>query len=159
MRFIAQVSRLQMHKVVILVMVTLSSKLKRNYLQLGEHGQTNRWTDTTKGIISLRCYAIDNKSCDVTRHHNIYISYHHNYEQIMHSLYVFRGKALNGIQWEVAHPLPLNCGAPIASLDASICVRGVEFYKLETFCFIYVSSTYTTDTYSCIHRSDRSSVI
>ncbi len=31
-------------------------------------------------------------------------------------------KALNGIQWEVAHPLPLNYGAPIASMDATMCV-------------------------------------
>ncbi len=31
-------------------------------------------------------------------------------------------KALNGIQWEVAHPLTLNYGAPIASMDATICV-------------------------------------
>ena len=34
-------------------------------------------------------------------------------------------KALNGIQWEVAHPLPLNYGALIASMDATICVIGV----------------------------------
>ncbi len=32
-------------------------------------------------------------------------------------------KALNGIQWEVAHLLPLNYAAPIAFLDATICVR------------------------------------
>ena len=31
-------------------------------------------------------------------------------------------KALNGIQWEVAHPLTLNYGAPIASMDVTICV-------------------------------------
>ncbi len=31
-------------------------------------------------------------------------------------------KALNGIQWEVAHPLTLNYGAPIASMDATMCV-------------------------------------
>ena len=34
------------------------------------------------------------------------------------------GKALNGIQWEVAHPLSLNYGAPIAYMDATICVSG-----------------------------------
>ncbi len=33
-------------------------------------------------------------------------------------------KALNGIQWEVAHPLMLNYGAPIASMDAIMCVSG-----------------------------------
>ncbi len=33
-------------------------------------------------------------------------------------------KALNGIQWEVAHPLPLNYGAPVASMDATVCVSG-----------------------------------
>ncbi len=31
-------------------------------------------------------------------------------------------KALNGIQWEVAHPLTLNYGAPIPSMDATMCV-------------------------------------
>ncbi len=30
-------------------------------------------------------------------------------------------KALNGIQWEVAHPLTLNYGATIASRDATMC--------------------------------------
>ena len=31
-------------------------------------------------------------------------------------------KALNGIQWEVDHPLTLNYKAPIASVDATMCV-------------------------------------
>ncbi len=31
-------------------------------------------------------------------------------------------KALNGIQWEVAHPLMLNNGAPVTSMDATMCV-------------------------------------
>ncbi len=29
------------------------------------------------------------------------------------------GKALNGIQWKVAHPLAFNYGAPIASMDTT----------------------------------------
>ncbi len=33
-------------------------------------------------------------------------------------------KALNGIQWEVAHPLTLNYGVPITSTDETICVSG-----------------------------------
>ena len=33
-------------------------------------------------------------------------------------------KALNGIHWEVAHPLTLNDGAPIASMDATMCFSG-----------------------------------
>ncbi len=55
-------------------------------------------------------------------------------------------KALNGIQWEVAHPLMLNYGAPIASMDAIMCVsgegtsyvgipKGFEFVKF--LCFEY----------------------
>ncbi len=44
-------------------------------------------------------------------------------------------KALNGIQWEVAHPLSLNDGAPIASMDATICVSsaGRNFTNLKPF--------------------------
>ncbi len=34
-----------------------------------------------------------------------------------------RQKALSGIQWEVAHPMALNYGAPIASMDATLCVN------------------------------------
>ena len=34
----------------------------------------------------------------------------------------YNKKALNGSQWEVAHPLTLNYGAPIASMDATMCV-------------------------------------
>ena len=49
-------------------------------------------------------------------------------------------KALNGSQWEVAHPLTLNYEAPISSRDATICVS-------------------SEGTYSCVHRSDRGSVI
>ena len=33
-------------------------------------------------------------------------------------------KALNGIQWKVAHQLMFNYGDPIASMDATICVSG-----------------------------------
>ncbi len=33
-------------------------------------------------------------------------------------------KALNGIHWKVAHPLMFNYGAPIASMNATMCVRG-----------------------------------
>ncbi len=32
-------------------------------------------------------------------------------------------KTLNGIQWEVAHPLSLNYRGLIASMDATICPR------------------------------------
>ncbi len=43
-------------------------------------------------------------------------------------------KALNGIQWEVAYPLTLNYGAPIASRDASICVssEGTPYVGIAT---------------------------
>ena len=34
-----------------------------------------------------------------------------------------RGKARNGTQWEVAHLLALNFGAPIDFMDAPICVE------------------------------------
>ncbi len=80
-------------------------------------------------------------------------------------------KALNGIQWEVAHPLSLNYGAPIASMDAAICVSGggnpyigitkgfKEFYKLETFCYTYLWGAFIADIHGCIHESDRGSVI
>ena len=57
-------------------------------------------------------------------------------------------KALNGIQWEVAQPLTLNYWAPIASMDATMCVSNT-----------YVWSVFNTDTHSCIHRSNRGSII
>ncbi len=45
-------------------------------------------------------------------------------------LLVFLGfviiKALNGIQWEVAHPLTLNSRALIASRDATIEAMGAQ---------------------------------
>ncbi len=49
-------------------------------------------------------------------------------------------KALNGIQWEVAHPLSLNYGAPVGYMDATMCAR-------------------TADTYACIHRCNGGSGI
>ncbi len=53
-------------------------------------------------------------------------------------------KALNGIQWEVAHPLSLNYGAPVGSMDTTICVgsagipyvgitKGFKFLNLKPF--------------------------
>ena len=56
-------------------------------------------------------------------------------------------KALNGIQWEVAHPLTLNYKAPIPSRDATICVssegtpyivitKGFKFVKF--LCLLYL---------------------
>ncbi len=45
------------------------------------------------------------------------------YEENGWNRYEF-SKALNGIQWKVAHPLPLNYGAPISSRDATMCVSG-----------------------------------
>ncbi len=43
-------------------------------------------------------------------------------------------KALNGIHWEVAHPLMLNYGAPIASTDATMCVssEGTSYVGIVT---------------------------
>ncbi len=60
-------------------------------------------------------------------------------------------KALNGIQCEVAHPLSLNYGAPIASMDATICVSGggtpyigiTKGFKFVKFlCFEYQANTF-----------------
>ena len=48
-------------------------------------------------------------------------------------------KALNGIQWEVAHPLTLNNGAPIASRNATTCVGS------EGTLFLYLCM-------ECLHR-------
>ena len=71
-------------------------------------------------------------------------------------------KALNGIQWEVAHPLSLNFGAPITSIDATMCVRGVSTPYVgitKGICYTYVGSAFTADTHGCIYRSDRGSKI
>ena len=59
-------------------------------------------------------------------------------------------KTLNGIQWEVAHPLRLNYGALslLAGLPRSMANAN-----------IYVWSPFTADTYGCIHRSNRGTVI
>ncbi len=70
-------------------------------------------------------------------------------------------KALNGIQWEVAHPLSLNYGVPIASMDAAICVSGggTPYVGLTKGSIPMLWSGSTADTYGCIHGSNRCSVI
>ncbi len=47
-------------------------------------------------------------------------------------------KALNGIQWRVAHPLTLNHEVPMGSMDATICVSSagipyVDITNLKPF--------------------------
>ncbi len=65
---------------------------------------------------------------------------------------IFHEKALNGIQWEVAHPLTLNYEAPIASKDATICVSSegtpsvgiTKGFKLVKFLFFeYQANTFS----------------
>ncbi len=64
-------------------------------------------------------------------------------------------KAPNGIQWEVAHWLTLNYEAPIQLLLLGMQPYVSAVKSLHT----YVWSAFTTDTYGCVHRNDRGSII
>ena len=65
---------------------------------------------------------------------------------------VLHRKALNGIQWEVAHPLALNNRAPIASMDATMCVsvEGTPYIGItKSFKFVkFLRFEYEANTFS-----------
>ncbi len=50
-------------------------------------------------------------------------------------------KALNGIQWEVADPLTLNNGAPIISVNATMCVSTECTYEVPSSLTHMIAST------------------